>query len=84
MSDWNQHDDPPILVNAEYFEQRPVRTPEQVAEFRRFVIAYAQRTEEHVEHLVRLLEIKGIKCECDSQTASPQCMIHVRDNLPND
>ena len=83
-SDWNQHEDPPILVNADYFESKPFRTPEQMQEWRRFAIVYLRRAEEHVTHLEKLLELQGITCQCDGQTASPQCMIHVRDNLPED
>ena len=81
---WNQHEDPPILVNADFFEQKPFRTPEQMQEFRRFSILYMQRAEEHLAHLERLLESRGIVCECEGQNASPQCLIHVKDNLPDD
>lgn len=81
---WQQHEDLPILVNASYFEQMPVDTPSEIEEMKRFVVIYAQRTEEHVEHLVRLLATQGIECQCTEQKASPQCMIHVRDNLPDD
>lgn len=83
-AEWDQHEDPPILVNADYFEQKPFTEYEQKEEFRRFTIIYAQRMEEHITHLVRLLETQGITCQCTEQKASPQCMIHVRDNLPSD
>ncbi len=82
--DWNQHEDLPVLINAEYFERMPIDTRAEVEEMKRFVVIYSQRTEEHVEHLVKLLERKGIRCECTEMKASPQCMIHVRDNLPED
>lgn len=81
---WAQHEDLPILVNAEYFERMPVDTPSEVEEMKRFVVVYAQRTEEHVEHLVKLLAMQGIECQCTDMKASPQCMIHVRDNLPDE
>lgn len=86
MSDeeWDQHNDPPILVNADYFQQKPTRTPEQMFEFKRFTIVYAERMEEHITHLEKLLESQGITCQCKSSNASPQCMIHVKDNLPED
>jgi hypothetical protein len=71
-------------VNAEYFERMPIDTRVECEEMKRFVVVYAQRTEEHTEHLVRLLAMQGIECSCKEGTASPQCMIHVRDNLPND
>lgn len=81
---WNQHEDLPILVNAQYFERMPIDTRVECEEMKRFVVIYAQRTEEHTEHLVRLLAIQGIECQCSEMKASPQCMIHVRDNLPDD
>jgi hypothetical protein len=31
-----------------------------------------------------LLETQGIKCQCTEQRASPQCLIHVHTNLPDD
>lgn len=81
---WQQHEDLPILVNAEYFERMPIDTNAECEEMKRFVVIYAQRTEEHVEHLVRLLSMQGIECQCSEGKASPQCLIHVRDNVPDD
>lgn len=82
--DYDPHEDPPILINAEHFDSLPVTTDAEVRELRRFAIIYAQRAEEHIEHLVRLLETQGIKCQCTEQRASPQCLIHVHTNLPDD
>jgi len=81
---WNQHEDLPILINAEYFERMPIDTHAESEEMKRFVVIYAQRTEEHTEHLVRLLSMQGIECQCSEMKASPQCLIHVRDNVPDD
>jgi hypothetical protein len=81
---WNQHEDLPILINAEYFERMPIDTHVEAEEMKRFVVIYAQRTEEHTEHLVRLLSMQGIECQCTDMKASPQCLIHVRDNVPDD
>ena len=82
--DYDPHEDPPILINAEHFDSLPVTTDAEVRELRRFAIIYAQRAEEHIEHLVRLLATKGIQCQCTEQRASPQCLIHVHANLPDD
>lgn len=81
---WNQHEDLPILINAEYFERMPIDTHVEAEEMKRFVVIYAQRTEEHTEHLVKLLSMQGIECQCTDMKASPQCLIHVRDNVPDD
>lgn len=83
-NDWNQHEDLPILINASVFEHMPFGSVVEQQEFRRFTILYTKRCEDHIAHLVRLLEMKGIRCECTEEGTSPQCMIHVHDNLPEE
>ena len=82
--DWNQHEDLPILVNASYFERMAANNGYDAQAIRSFAMIYSTRTEEHVAHLVRLLSMQGIECQCTESKASPQCLIHVRDNLPDE
>jgi hypothetical protein len=82
--DYDPYTDPPILVNADYFDSLPTTTDAEVRDLKRFAILYAQRVEEHIEHLVKLLLTKGIKCQCTETRASPQCLLHVHANLPED
>ena len=82
--DWDQHEEPPILVNAGYFRTLPANNAYDAQHLRSFATAFAERAEKHIEHLEKLLELKGITCVCSTTRASPQCMIHVHDNLPED
>lgn len=82
--DWDQHEDPPILVNADYFKSMPANNGYDAQHLRSFASAYAERAEVHITHLEKLLATQGITCVCDTSKASPQCMIHVHDNLPDD
>ena len=82
--DWHQHEDLPILVDLTYFQQKPIDSPVAAEEFKRFTLRYIERMEQHIGHLVRLLATQGIECQCDDQGVTPQCLIHVMDNLPED